>query len=152
LSAAAALVIAVILAPQLNNLGQVFQYIQEYTGIVSPGILAIFLLGLFWKKTTNRAAIVGALFSIIAALYFKVGPNEWSDGAIFVTLPFMTQMLWTCISTMIVMMLVSLAENKGADNEKGIPLSKELFATGRVFNTSATIVILILIVLYFVFW
>ena len=50
ITAGLALVIAVVLAPQLKNLGQVFQFIQEYTGVVSPGILAVFLLGLFWKK------------------------------------------------------------------------------------------------------
>ncbi|NJW55304.1 sodium:solute symporter family transporter, partial [Salinimicrobium oceani] len=55
ISATVALIIAVFLAPQLKNLGQVFQYIQEYTGVVSPGILAVFMLGLFWKKTTNNA-------------------------------------------------------------------------------------------------
>ena len=59
ISAAVALIIAVIMAPLLGDIPQAFQYIQEYTGIVSPGILAIFLLGLFWKKTTNRGAIWG---------------------------------------------------------------------------------------------
>ena len=152
LSAAAALVIAVLLAPQLKNLGQVFQYIQEYTGIVSPGILAVFMLGLFWKKTTNKAAIWGAVLSIPIALYFKVAPNGWSDSAFFVNLPFMNQMMWTFILSAIIMLIVSYLEGKGADHEKGIPLSKQLFATGKVFNTSATVIILILIVLYFVFW
>ncbi len=51
ISAAVALIIAVVIAPQLGNLGQVFQYIQEYTGVVSPGILAVFLMGLFWRKS-----------------------------------------------------------------------------------------------------
>lgn len=64
ISAFVALIIACIVAPLLGNLDQAFQFIQEYTGIVSPGILAVFLLGLFWKKTTNKAAIVGALASI----------------------------------------------------------------------------------------
>lgn len=152
ISAAVALVIAVLVAPQLKNLGQVFQYIQEYTGIVSPGILAVFMLGLFWKKTTNKAAIFGALFSIVAALYFKVAPNGWSDSELFLRLPFMNQMFWTWISTMIVMVIISYLENKGADHEKGIPLTKGIFATGRKFNISAAIVIAILVVLYFVFW
>jgi SSS family solute:Na+ symporter len=64
ITVAVALVIAVLIAPQLGNLGQVFQYIQEYTGIVSPGILAVFLMGLFWKKATNKAAIWGVILSI----------------------------------------------------------------------------------------
>ena len=75
LSGLAALIIAMIIAPKLGNLGEVFQFIQEYTGVVSPGILAIFLLGLFWKKATNKAAIIGALTSIPIAMYFKVAPK-----------------------------------------------------------------------------
>ena len=54
-----ALIIAMLIAPQLGSLGQVFQFIQEYTGVVSPGILAVFLMGLFYKKATNNAAIWG---------------------------------------------------------------------------------------------
>jgi SSS family solute:Na+ symporter len=75
ISAGVALAIACIMAPLLGNLDQAFQFIQEYTGVVSPGILAVFMLGLFWKKTTNKGAIVGALVSIPIAMYFKVAPK-----------------------------------------------------------------------------
>ena len=152
ISAGISLVIAISLAPQLNDLGQVFQYIQEYTGIVSPGILAVFMLGLFWKKTTNRAAIWGAILSIIIALYFKVAPNGWSGHGLFVDLPFMDQMFWTWIGTIVFIVIISYAENKGADHEKGIPLNWHFFKTERVFNVSSTIVICILVLLYFIFW
>ncbi|MEL6652725.1 MAG: sodium/sugar symporter [Bacteroidota bacterium] len=152
LSAVVALVIGVILAPQLDSLGQVFQYIQEYTGVVSPGILAVFMLGLFWKKTTNNAAIWGALVSIPIAIYFKVGPNDWIDSAFFVDLPFMHQMMWTWILSMLVMVVISYLENGGKDHEKGIELSRSLFATGPVFNISAIAVSLILVALYAMFW
>lgn len=151
-SVAVALVIAITLAPQLKHLGQVFQYIQEYTGIVSPGILAVFLLGLFWRKTTNRASIWGVLLSIPIALYFKVAPNGWSDAPVFINLPFMWQMFWTCLLTIGIMLLVSYAEGKGKDHEKAIDITPDLFRTTRTFNTSATVVILILVFLYFVFW
>lgn len=152
ISAGAALVIAVLIAPQLKNLGQVFQYIQEYTGIVSPGILAVFMLGLFWRQTTNNAAIWGTILSIPIALYFKVAPNGWSDSAFFVELPFMHQMMWTWLSTMAIMAAISYGENRGAAHKKGIPLSKELFATSRSFNISAVVIGLILVVLYALFW
>ncbi|NIT60998.1 MAG: sodium/glucose cotransporter, partial [Aliifodinibius sp.] len=62
---------AIIVAPQLDNVPQVFQYIQEYTGMVSPGILAVFLMGLFWKKTTSKGAIYGVLSSIVIAVFLK---------------------------------------------------------------------------------
>lgn len=152
ISAAVALVIAIVLAPQLSNLEQVFQYIQEYTGIVSPGILAVFILGLFWKKTTNNAAIIGAVLSIPIALYFKVAPNGWSDGVIFLNLPFMNQMFWTWILSMGIMVAISYLETKGADQEKGIVLSKGLFATSPAFNISAFLISLILVALYAMFW
>ncbi len=152
LTGAIALIIAVFLAPQLGNLGQVFQYIQEYTGVVSPGILAVFLLGLFWKKTTNSAAIWGVILSIPIALYFKVAPNEWSESMFFLKLPFLDQMFWTCLLSMLIMVVISYVEAKGADHEKGIPLSRKLFATDPVFNISATIVLLITAVLYAIFW
>ncbi|MCB0568097.1 MAG: sodium/sugar symporter [Phaeodactylibacter sp.] len=152
ISAAASLLIAVSLAPQLKNLGQVFQYIQEYTGIVSPGILAVFMLGLFWKKATNKAAVWGALLSIPIALYFKVAPNGWSDSSFFLHLPFMNQMFWTCIATMVIIAGISYSGGKGADSEKGIPLSRQLFSTGRAFNISAVVICLILVFLYAMFW
>ena len=152
ISAAASLLIAVSLAPQLKNLGQVFQYIQEYTGIVSPGILAVFMLGLFWKNATNKAAVWGALLSIPIALYFKVAPNGWSDSSFFLHLPFMNQMFWTCIATMVIIAGISYSGGKGADSEKGIPLSRQLFSTGRAFNISAVVICLILVFLYAMFW
>lgn len=152
ISATLALVTAVILAPQLANLGQVFQYIQEYTGIVSPGILAVFMLGLFWKKTTNRAAIVGVLVSIPIALYFKVGPQGWIESPLFVTLPFMHQMMITWNLTMLIMVVLSYAEAKGKDHEKAIIITKDLFKTGPVFNIGAFAIMLIVAALYAIFW
>jgi SSS family solute:Na+ symporter len=152
ITAGVALLIAIILAPQLSNLEQVFQYIQEYTGIVSPGILAVFMLGLFWKKTTNNAAIAGAILSIPIALYFKVAPNGWSDSLFFLNLPFMNQMFWTWIISMGIMIALSYWETKGADQDKGIKLSKELFKTDPIFNISAFLICLVLVALYAMFW
>jgi len=156
ISAAVALVIAVLIAPQLGSLGQVFQYIQEYTGVVSPGILAVFLMGLFWKKATNSGAIWGIILSIPIALYFKIGPNGWADGTalegLFVVLPFMQQMFITCILTIGVIAAVSYLEGKGIADEKGIVLSKKLFQTDPVFNISAIAISIILVVLYALFW
>lgn len=151
-SATLALIIAVILAPQLKNLGQVFQYIQEYTGVVSPGILAVFMLGLFWRKTTNNAAIWGVLASIPIAIYFKIGPNGWIDSPLFVKLPFMHQMFLTWILTMLVMVVISYFEGKGKDQEKSIVITKGLFKTGPAFNIGAFAICLILVMLYSMFW
>ena len=156
LTAGVALLIAVILAPLLGSLPQVFQFIQEYTGIVSPGILAIFLLGLFWKKTTNNAAVWGALASIPVALYFKTGNKGWFTGtsleSLFPDIPWMNQMAYTFLAVAAIMIVISLIETHGTDDKKAIKIRKEMFATEPVFNISAFIICIILVVLYTVFW
>jgi SSS family solute:Na+ symporter len=156
LTAGVALLIAIIMAPLLGSLPQVFQYIQEYTGIVSPGILAIFLLGLFWKKTTNNAALWGALASIPVALYFKTGNKGWFTGtsleSFFPDIPWMNQMAYTFLAVSVIIMIISWIENRGADDEKAIIIKKEMFATSPAFNISAFIICIVLAVLYTVFW
>ena len=146
-----ALIIATLIAPKLGSLGQVFQFIQEYTGVVSPGILAVFLMGLFYKKATNNASIWGVISSIPIAMYFKVAPNGWSDSIFFVNLPFMHQMMLTCLGTLLVIYVISNLENKG-DDPKGITLSKKLFETDKAFNVAAFSVMLITALLYALFW
>lgn len=152
ISAAVALIIAALIAPMLGGLDQAFQYIQEYTGVVSPGILAVFMLGLFWKKTTNRGAIYGVLASIPIALYFKVGPKGWSNLPIFVDVPFMDQMGYTALLTMGVIALVSWMDGKGKDNDKAIDISSGLFKTSPKFNIGAFIVMIVLAGLYALLW
>jgi solute:Na+ symporter, SSS family len=155
-SAGIALIIAVIMAPLLGDIDQAFQFIQEYTGIVSPGILAVFLPGLFWKKTTNRAAIWGALVSIPIALFFKIGPKGWLAGSgiegFFPSLPWMDQVGLTTLITMFIVVLISLYQNKGDDDAKGIELSKSTFNTNPVFNICSFAIMIILVVIYSVFW
>ncbi|MDN3618147.1 sodium/sugar symporter [Polaribacter undariae] len=145
ISAAAALVIAVIVAPLLGGIDQAFQFIQEYTGIVSPGILAVFMLGLFWKKTTNNAAIWGAVLSIPIALALKFIP-------IAVFEPWMHQMGITTLLTLAIIMIMSNIQNKGADDPKGIEITKDLFKTSPLFNMGSITVCILLTVLYCLFW
>ena len=152
ISAAIALLIAGVMAPLLGSIDQAFQFIQEYTGIVSPGILAVFILGLFWKKTTNKAAIIGALTSIPIAMYFKVAPKGWLNSPLFIDVPFLDQMAYTSLLTMLVIVLVSYFQLKGKDDEKAINISKETFITSPVFNISSFAIILTLVALYSFFW
>ena len=156
LSAFVALIIASIMAPLLGGIDQAFQFIQEYTGIVSPGILSVFLLGLFWKKTSNKGAIYGALASIPIALFFKVGPKGWlseySLGSIFPSLPFLDQMGLTAILSMLVIALVSIKENKDKDDSKGIELEEGVFDTSSLYNIGSFALMIILSGLYAFFW
>ena len=156
ISAAIALILGSIMAPLLGGIDQAFQFIQEYTGIVSPGILAVFMLGLFWKKTTNKGAIIGALISIPTAMFLKIGSKGWVEGAVieslFPSLPFLDQMGLTTLFTMLVIILVSLNQNKGADDPKGIELKEGVFKTDQIFNIGSFAILLILAVIYSLFW
>ncbi len=138
-----ALAIAVFVAPALEAMPQMFQYIQEYTGVVSPGILAVFLMGLFYKKANSTGAIVGVISSIPVALALKLLPIE---------MPFLDQMFYTCIITMAVITMVSLLTSNYDEDPKAISLPRKTFITGRNFNIAAYAVMLILVVLYAVFW
>ncbi|MDR4989050.1 MAG: sodium/sugar symporter [Bacteroidales bacterium] len=138
-----ALFIAILIAPALSTMPQMFQYIQEYTGVVSPGILAVFMMGLFWKKANSKGATAGVLASIPVALLLKVLPVE---------MPFLDQMMYTCLITMAVIVMVSLITNKHDDDPKAIPLKREYFITGPKFNVSAYVIMMLLTVLYVVFW
>ena len=152
ISATVALVIAAFMAPLLGGIDQAFQFIQEYTGVVSPGILAVFVMGLFWKKATNKGAIWGALSSIPVAMYFKVAPKGWSDSTLFLDLPFLDQMGWTALLTMAIIAAVSWREGQGQEDAKAISLSGETFQTGRLYNVGAFAVMMVLVALYAMFW
>ncbi|MEP0366995.1 MAG: sodium/sugar symporter [Cyclobacteriaceae bacterium] len=152
ISAGVALLIACIMAPLLGGIDQAFQFIQEYTGIVSPGILSVFMLGLFWKKATNKGAIWGAILSIPIAMYFKVGPKGWIDSPVFVDLPFLHQMGITCLLSMLVIVIFSHLDNGGVEDEKGIDLSKGIFKTSPVFNIGAFAILILCAALYALFW
>ena len=156
ISAAIALIIAVLIAPLLGSINQAFQYIQEYTGLVSPGILAIFLLGLFYKKATNGAAIKGAFFSIVFAFYLKIGQKGWATGSgfdfLFPNLPWMDQMMYTFIATSLLISLLSYFELRGGNDPKGINIERKTFKTDTIFNIGASVIIVILVFLYSFFW
>ena len=143
IAAGAALAIAVASSMALENLEQVFQYIQEYTGVVSPGILAVFMMGLFYKKANNTGAIIGVISSIPVALALKLMPLE---------LPWMDQMLYTFLITVVVIMFVSLSTSKLDDDPKAIHVTNATFKTGQAFNIAAYVICIILVVLYAVFW
>ncbi len=146
LTAGIALIIALILAPMLGGIDQVFQYIQEYTGLVSPGILAVFLMGLFWKKANNKGAIWGVLVSIPIAIFLKYMPGVGD------VMPFIDQMFYTTLLSMAVIFMVSLATNEHEDDPKAIALTHDMFKTDKVFNICAYCICILLAIVYAIFW
>ncbi len=143
IAGAVALAIGVMVAPALGSIDQAFQYIQEYTGLVSPGILAVFMLGLFYKKTTNKGAVIGVLASIPVALILKLAPFD---------MPWMDQMLYTFLITLVVIVFVSLATNPNDDDPKAIKITNKLFHTDKGYTIASYAVLIILAILYTVFW
>ncbi len=143
IAAALAFIIAIFIAPLLQDLSQAFQFIQKYTGFVSPGVFAIFLFGLFWKKTTANAALLAAIITIPLSAFV-----DWK----FPLIPFLDQMgiCFLIISALIV--AVSWFQNKGADDAKAVQLTSIDFGTSKAFNIGAMGVIILLIILYWRFW
>ncbi|MTI30990.1 sodium/sugar symporter [Xanthovirga aplysinae] len=142
ISAALSLCVGVLIAPLLGNLDQAFQYIQEYTGFISPGVVAIFLFGLFWKRTSTNAALLTVILSIPLSAAFKF---FWPE------LPFIDRMGLSFLILSAVIIIVSLIENRSVD-QKAIQLEKGGFRTSSVFNLASVAVVGVLAVIYVVFW
>lgn len=142
ISSVLAMTIAVFVAGNLGTLEQAFQFIQEYTGMVSPGITAIFVLGLYWKKTTARAALWGTLLSIPISAAIKY---------FFIEMPFLDQMLVSFFVTALVIVLVSLS-GKNKTDPKALHIHPRLFKTERSFNILAWIIIVIFAFIYITFF
>ncbi len=101
-SATAALVLGAIIAPALGNLEQVFQYIQEYTGFISPGVVAVFLFGMFWKRATSNAALAAVLASI---------PFSAFMAFVFPQVPFLVRMALSFAVMSGLIVVISVLEN-----------------------------------------
>lgn len=144
LTSLAALFIAVMTArPLLGNLDQAFQYIQEFTGFVTPGVVTIFLFGLFWKKSTPNAALIAAVLTIPLSFLFKV---------LFPSLPFLDRMGIVFLILCALLVTISLIERKGANHPKGIDLERSMFKTGMPFNIGAIMLCAIVAALYIIYW
>jgi solute:Na+ symporter, SSS family len=142
-----------------------FQYIQEYTGFVSPGIFAIFILGFFWKRTTATAALVGAVITFPLSLLFKFLP-KWTDlqflgdygfsvlnpeSALF-EIPFLDRMGFVFLIVVVLMVVISLADKNSKNNPKGLEIDGAMFKPKGAFAIGAALVCGILAALYIVFW
>ncbi|WP_341841761.1 sodium/sugar symporter [Chitinophaga caseinilytica] len=141
--------IAALVTPALRSLDQAYQFIQEYVGFISPGVLAIFLLGFFWKRTTASAALAGALLTIPISTVLKFLP-KWTGGA-FPDFPFLDRMSITFGLLIAVMVVISLAKPR-QETETPIEIDRSMFRTTTGFKVGAVIIIGILAALYTVFW
>jgi SSS family solute:Na+ symporter len=142
---------------------QGFQYIQEYTGFVSPGIFAMFLLGFFWKKTTSNAALFAMIGGFIFSVLFKFLPSMMNLEFIYslgfsypvngvYEIPFIDRMGFVFLLCVIGMIIISLYENSKGIKPKGLEIDASMFKTSTSFTAGALIIIGLLIAIYTAFY
>ncbi|TBO43218.1 sodium/sugar symporter [Pedobacter kyonggii] len=160
-----AMVLGVIIAPYLGiDKKGGFQYIQEYTGFVSPGIFAMFILGFFWKRATSNAALFATIGGFGLSLLLKVLPTwtdlSWLSGVGFSVknatgiyeIPFLDRMGIVFVFCIIGMVIISLFENKNGVNPKGLEIDSKMFKTTTGFAVGSLIIIGLLVALYSIYW
>lgn len=160
-----AMLIAVVIAPFLGiNKKGGFQFIQECTGLVSPGVFAMFILGFFWKKTTSNAALFAMIGGLLFSILFTVMPGfvdlsllnpmgfavPNADG--LYEIPFIDRMGFVFLLCIIGMYFISLYENRKGVKPHGLEVDKTMFRMSPGFTVGMIIILAILAALYTVFW
>ncbi len=156
------LIIAVGIAPFLGiDKKGGFEFIQEYTGFVSPGIFAMFILGFFWKRTTSAAALFATVGGFIFSIVFKFLPKVMDlaflqpygfaakNGDVY-EIPFLDRMGFVFILCIIGMVILSLLDKSGTS--KGLEIDKKMFKLSPGFSVGVLIVCGVLVALYTLFW
>lgn len=160
----AALIISILLTwkDSLNIGGEGgFTFIQKYTGFISPGVFAMFILGMFWKRTTGAAAVAGVIVGFLLSVLFNVYAPAWFGNETFLytaymnndghyEIPFHICMGLAFFFTMLVMVLMSLAGPKV--NPKAFILDKAMFKLEPGALAMIVITLLIISLLYVRFW
>ncbi|MBN8672811.1 MAG: sodium/solute symporter [Chitinophagales bacterium] len=141
-----------------------FTFIQKYTGFISPGVFAMFILGMFWKRTTGAAAVAGLITGLVLAVFFNnyavsvFGNETWlytafrtiENGKEVYQIPFLINMGWSFFFTVLIMVGFSLAGPKV--NPKAFELDKSMFKLSPSITAMIVVTLLILTVLYAKFW
>ena len=138
-----AMIIAMIVArPLLGNFDQAFQYIQEFTGFFTPGVCALFLVGIFWKRTTANGALGMAIGSAVFSLGFKL---FWP------ALPFIDRVGWVFVLCVVTGVVISLMQ--GAEEHPNAVDFKDVdTSTTSGFNWAAVGIVVMLTALYVTWW
>ncbi len=145
-----AMVLACLVAPALRTLDQAYQFIQEYVGFISPGVLAIFLLGFLWKRTTSTAALAAALLTIPLSTVLKFLPR-WTGGA-FPDYPFLDRMSIVFVVLVGMMVMMSLVRRDPKAQGQVFVIDPSSFRCSPAFVAGSVLIIGILTALYTVFW
>ena len=138
-----AMILAILISPFLGiDKKGGFQYIQDYTGFVSPGVFAIFLLGFFWKRATAKAALTAIISGFVFSVIFKF---------YFTDMPFLDRMGWVFVICVGLMVAISLLDPKSKNSTDKLDVHPSMFKTHTGFAVGALIITGILAALYLVF-
>jgi SSS family solute:Na+ symporter len=140
-----------------------FEFIQKYTGYISPAIFPVFLLGFFWKKATSKAAITGIFLGVVLSIVFdKFLPGWMGNDTLLYTayptasgsfeIPYLIQMGWVFCFTTLAIILVSLLDVKGQKHENDITEDQGQFKLSNAHLAMAMLVLGVVIALYIKFW
>ncbi len=136
------LIIAALIAkPLLGSFESIFQYIQNFTGYFSPGIVVIFLVALFWKKATSLSVLIAALISLFGSILISIQ---------FPELPYIHRMTIVFVLSAVGCWLTSFLQGY-KNQEKAINLNNINFSTSRAFNINILIVVVVLGIIYTTF-
>lgn len=148
-----AFIIAIMIAPTLRSFDQVYQYIQEYTNFLTPGVFAIFLLGFFWKRATTSAALTVAIMTIPLSTLLKFWPEFMHLFDVQANeIPFLHRTMWVFTIDVAIMIIVSYLDPIGRKMAKGFDIDTRMFRVTPSFIAGSIAIFSILAVLYTVFW
>jgi SSS family solute:Na+ symporter len=160
-----AMLIAIFIAPLMGiDKKGGFQYIQEYTGFVSPGVFAMFIMGFFWKKTTSSAALFATIGGFIFSLFLKflpthadlsglasIGFSKATAAGVY-EIPFLDRMGIVFGLCVVGMVIISLFENMRGVKTNGLEINTSMFRVSNSFLVGSLIIGGILAALYGAFW
>jgi len=163
-----AILMSLVIGEKLMGEGkQGFNYIQEYTGFVSPGIFAMFILGFFWKRTTSNAALFATIGGFIMSCVLKFLPSwgvdltwltpygfyqpNFANGGKF-EIPFLDRMGFVFVFCIVGMAIINFVENRKGVQNKGMVVDPSMFRVSKGFAVGALIICVLLITLYTAYW
>lgn len=144
------MLVACLIVPSMQVLDQAYQFIQEYEGFISPGVLAIFLLGFFWKRTTTAAALSAVILTIPLSTVLKFLP-VWTKGA-FPDYAFLDRMSIVFVILVFLMIVITLRDPKSRNKPALIEVDTRQFKCSPGFIIGSVIIVGILSALYTIFW
>jgi SSS family solute:Na+ symporter len=160
-----AVILSLLVGEKLMGEGkQGFQYIQEYTGFVSPGIFAMFILGFFWKRTTSNSALFATIGGFVFSLILKVLPQFVDlsflsplgfskvnfDGVY--EIPFLDRMGFVFLFCILGMSIITNIENRRGVKTNGLEVDAKMFTPSTSFTAISLLIMGIIAALYTVFW